>query len=124
MRYLKNVTKGDKRIVVVAGECLGAVLRVPREGSWIANLAQGATSSMSEPDENELAIIKAIDPVLQNAGISVYGIDTLEGDDGRRVLSEINTTNVGGFVQIEQTTGRPILDQMAKLIVNRLREMP
>jgi len=121
MKYLKNVSLGDKRIVVVAGECLGAVLRTPKKGSWMANLAQGASSTPSEPDDDELRMIEVIDPIMQQNGITVYGIDTITDDSGTRVLSEINTTNVGGFVQIEKTTGLPILDRTAALIANRLR---
>ncbi len=120
MRYLHNVTQGDKRVIVVAGVCLGAVLRVPRAGNWMANLAQGATSEFAEPDQDELAIIDRVDPVLRDIGITVYGIDTLVDDSGKRALSEINTTNVGGFVQIEANTGRPILNEFAQLIIHRL----
>lgn len=120
MEFLPRIIEGDKRVLVVGGECLGAFLRVPSAGSWLATLAQGASSEMSEPDKEELAIIEAIDPVLQKAGITIYGIDTIVGNDGRRVLSEINTANVGGFRQIEETTGRPIMKVAASKILERL----
>lgn len=120
MEFLPRITEGDKRVLVVGGECLGAFLRVPSQGSWLATLAQGASSEMSKPDDHELAIIEAIDPVLQKAGITIYGIDTIVGNDGRRVLSEINTANVGGFRQIEETTGRPIMKVAASKILERL----
>jgi len=121
MKYLKNVHKGDKRILVVAGECLGAVLRVPKKGSWLCNLAQGASSEPAQLTKDEVSIIEKVDKVLLNEGITVYGIDTLVNDDGKRIMSEINTTNVGGFVQLENTSGKNILAKTAGLILNRLQ---
>lgn len=120
MRFLENVTQGDKRVVVAAGVCLGAVLRVPQRGSWMANVAQGAQSRSAEPDRKELEMIERIDPVLRNAGITVYGIDTLVDDDGKRVLSEINTLNVGGLVQIQARTNRPVLGRLATLAIGQV----
>lgn len=120
MKYLQNVNMGDKRIVVVAGECLGAVLRVPKQESWLCNLAQGATSAPAEITPEEQIIVEKVDQVLSDEGITLYGIDTLVDDDHKRVLSEINVTNVGGFVQIQETSGRPVLKESAQLILNRL----
>ena len=122
MRYLKRVNEGDKRILVVAGVCLGAVLRVPKKDSWLCNLAQGATSVKASLTEKETEIIKHIDSYLEKEGITVYGIDTLVDDNGERILSEINTTNVGGFVQLEETSGGGILEKAVELIFNRLGE--
>lgn len=116
MEYLENVSLGDKRSVVTAGKCLGSVVRIPKKNSWLANLAQGATSEPAAPDQDELAIIERIDPLLRENNILVYGIDTLVDNSGKRILSEINTANVGGFSQIQSTSGKPVLKEMADLI--------
>ncbi len=118
VKYLKNVGQGDKRIVVVNGKILGASLRLPPEDSWICNVAMGGSSHISEPEEAEKEIIKAIDPVLSKMGIVMYGVDTLVGDDGKRVLSEINTTSIGGLPQIAALKKRPLVEEAIDLIWN------
>ena len=121
MKYLNRVNEGDKRILVVSGECLGAVLRVPKQGSWLCNLAQGATSETAELTEEECKIVNTVDLILSKEGINVYGIDTLVDDNGKRVLSEINSTNVGGFVQLQKTSEIDIMHKTVNLIFERLK---
>jgi len=48
--------------------------------------------------------------------VVVFGIDTLVGENGLRVLSEINTLNVGGFIQAEQTSGERVISRAAQLL--------
>jgi len=116
VKYLKNVGKGDKRIVVVNGEILGASLRLPAKGSWICNVAMGGTSNIADVDEEELTIVNTINPVLSRLGIVMYGLDTLVGDDGKRVLSEINTTSIGGLPQIAKLRKLPLVERAIELI--------
>ena len=116
VKFLKNVSKGDKRIVVVNGKIMGASLRLPAKDSWICNIAMGGNSNHAEVDEDERAIIEAIDPTLSKMGIVMYGVDTLVGDDGKRILSEINTTSIGGLPQIAQFKGLSLVDEAMDLI--------
>lgn len=114
--FLKNVGLGDKRIVVVNGQVMGASLRLPPKDSWICNVAMGGTSNVAEVDDAEKEIVALIDPVLANMGIVMYGIDTLVDDDGKRVLSEINTTSIGGLPQIAATRNERLVEQAIDLI--------
>jgi glutathione synthase len=116
VQFLKNVGMGDKRIVVCNGEILGASLRTPKKGSWICNISQGGSSWADEADVDEQAIVKRIDPVLQEHGVIFYGIDTLVNDDGKRVLSEINTASIGGIIRIEEYSKRPVMKRAAELL--------
>lgn len=116
VKYLKNVDQGDKRIVVVDGRIMGASLRLPRSGSWICNVAMGGTSHPGNVEEAERNIVATIDPVLREMGIVMYGVDTLVGDDGQRVLSEINTTSIGGLPQIAAASGLPLVEDAADLL--------
>ena len=116
VKFLKNVGQGDKRIVVVNGQIMGASLRLPAAGSWICNVAQGGSSNLTEVSEEEVKIIQKIDPVLSKMGIVMYGVDTLVDDDGKRVLSEINTTSIGGLPQIAQMQGKPLVKQATDLL--------
>jgi len=116
MKYLKNVTNGDKRLLVVDGEILAASLRMPAKDSWLCNVARGGLSVHSEPTSEEYLIAEKLAPELKSRGILVCGIDTLEDDDGKRVLSEINTLSIGGFPQAEKQTGRPIIKELVDKI--------
>lgn len=118
MKFLDQVSQGDKRILIVGGEILGASLRIPAEGSWLCNVAQGGSSVSSEVEPEERQIIQQINPFLEKEGILIAGIDTLVGDNGKRVLSEINTLSVGGFENIQDQTGRPIIKQTIQTIIN------
>lgn len=109
MKYLKNVSQGDKRILVVDGEILAASLRMPADGQWLCNVARGGTSISSTPTSEEIQMINNIASRLKNKGILIFGADTLVNDEGERVLSEINTLSIGGFPQAEAQTQKPIL---------------
>lgn len=111
MKFLKNVSQGDKRILVVNGEVLAASLRLPPEGSWLCNVAQGGKSVATEVTNEEMKIIETIAPSLLEKGIVIFGADTLVDDNGKRILSEINTLSIGGFPQAEKQTGKPIIKQ-------------
>lgn len=111
MEFLKNVSQGDKRILVVNGQILASSLRLPAENSWLCNVAQGGHSVPTEATSEEIKIIETISPKLLEAGILIFGADTLVANDGKRILSEINTLSIGGFPQAEKQTGKPILQQ-------------
>jgi len=120
VKYLKNVKKGDKRIVVIDGEIMGASLRLPPEDSWICNVAMGGTSNHSDVTPEEIEIVNTIDPILSAKGIVMYGVDTLVDDGNRRVLSEINTTSIGGLPQIAKLLNKPLVERGINLIVNNV----
>lgn len=122
MKFLKNVSQGDKRVILVNGQILGASLRLPPKDSWMCNVAQGGSSVGAEADEAEQLIAKTITPHLLKHGIVVCGFDTLVGDDGKRVLSEINTLSVGGLPQAAQQSGRPVVKQAVNLIFDYIKE--
>ncbi len=116
VKFLPKVTEGDKRIVVVNGVIIGASLRLPASNSWLCNVSQGGQSTTTQVTEEERKIIYKINPVLSNQGIVMYGVDTLMGDNGQRVLSEINTTSIGGVVQIAEMEKKPLVRQTTDLI--------
>lgn len=123
VKFLENVDRGDKRLVVCCGEVLGAALRLPAAGSWVCNIAQGGSSTPATPDDDELAIIATIDPVLKKNGVVFYGIDTLVDDDGRRKLSEINALSIGGLYAMQNEHGIPAAKRAADLLWNYIHEM-
>lgn len=122
VKFLKNVSQGDKRIVVVNGRIMGASLRLPPKDSWLCNVAKGGSSNFAKADSDEIDMIDKINPKLAEMGIIMYGVDTLVDDDGNRVLSEINTTSIGGLPQIAKLMGKPLVKEAADLIWNYIIE--
>jgi glutathione synthase len=120
VQFLKNVSQGDKRIVVVDGQIIGASLRLPSKGSWLCNAAQGGTSNATVITAEEEQMVKVINPILSKLGIVMYGVDTLTDDNGKRVLSEINTTSIGGLRQIQELYNQPILKRISDRLWNYL----
>lgn len=116
MKYLAKVNMGDKRTIVVHWTVVGSALRVPAEGHWMCNVAQGGHATWDAMDENEQIIKEILTPMLHRKGIVMFGFDTLVDDDGRRVLSEINTLSIGGLVPMEDLSGKPLVRKTAGLI--------
>lgn len=123
MEFLKNVSQGDKRILVVNGQILASSLRLPAKNSWLCNVAQGGSSVPAEATPEEIKIIETISPKLLEAGILIFGVDTLVANDGKRILSEINTLSIGGFPQAEKQTGKPILQQTIDGILKHINTL-
>lgn len=118
MKYLENVTQGDRRTVVANGRVITSSTRFPAKGNWLCNVAQGGHSQMTDPSEEELEMIKVISPVLLEKGIVVYGMDTLVGDDGKRRLSEINTLSIGGIYPAEKESKIPYSKMVSDAILD------
>ncbi len=116
MKYLPNVSFGDKRTIVVNRQIVGSALRLPAKDSWLCNVAQGGHAIISEANEEELMIERELTPLLYDKGVVMYGFDTLVDDDGLRVLSEINTLSIGGLGPMEELSGKPILKKTAQLL--------
>ena len=97
MEYLPNASKGDKRILVLNGEIMGASLRLPVKDDWLCNVSNGGRSVNTEVSHREVEMIRDISRVLAAEGIALFGTDTLLNQQGERVLSEVNTLCIGGF---------------------------
>ncbi len=94
-RYLPAVRAGDKRILLLEGEPLGALLRVPSAGETRANLHVGGRAVRAALDENDRKIILALKPKLRELGLFFVGIDVIGG-----FLTEINVTSPTGVQEI------------------------
>ncbi|MDZ4749226.1 MAG: hypothetical protein SH808_12120 [Saprospiraceae bacterium] len=116
MNFLKNVTQGDKRTIVANRQILGSALRMPAPDSWMCNVAQGGHAVLAEANEDEHIIQEILTPILYRKGVVIFGFDTLVDDDGRRVLSEINTLSIGGLVPLQEMSGKPVLKRAASLL--------
>jgi glutathione synthase len=116
-RYIPEVRQGDKRIILVEGEAMGAVLRVPPEGEARANLHVGARPVKTELTSREREICAAIGPTLRAQGLVFVGIDVI-GD----WLTEINVTSPTGIQEIARLDGIEIAPRIWDAIETRLAE--
>ena len=102
--FLPDVAKGDKRIVLVDGEVVGAINRLPGEGEIRSNLAVGGSAERTVLTEEERAICAALGPELKRRGLLFVGIDVIGG----KWLTEINVTSPTGIVAIEKFDGTDV----------------
>jgi glutathione synthase len=99
-RYLPEVRNGDKRIILVEGEPVGAVNRVPPKGEARANLHVGGLAQKTELTSREREICASIGPSLRQQGLVFVGIDVI-GD----YMTEINVTSPTGIQEIARLDG-------------------
>jgi glutathione synthase len=99
-KFLPSVTKGDKRILLIDGEPVGAINRVPEKGQIRSNMAVGGTPEPIELSARDREICARIGPELKARGLIFVGIDVI-GDH----LTEINVTSPTGAVALKRFTG-------------------
>jgi len=102
-RYIPEIRKGDKRIILVDGKAAGAVSRMPLEGEARANFHAGGAARKAELTPREKMICEAIGPALSERGLVFVGIDVI-GD----YLTEINVTSPTGIQEINRLSGTKI----------------
>src|SRR5205085_9578002 len=90
--YLPAVREGDKRIILLGGEPLGAVLRVPREGELRANFASGGSAAPASLTASDREICRRLSPALNGLGLWFVGLDVIGG-----TLTEVNVTSPTGL---------------------------
>jgi glutathione synthase len=102
-RYLKDVRKGDKRIILIDGEPVGAINRVPSETDSRSNMHVGGRAEPTELTEREREICARIGPALRQRGFILVGIDVI-GDH----MTEINVTSPTGVREVKRFGGADI----------------
>jgi glutathione synthase len=116
--FLPAVSQGDKRIILLDGEPLGAILRVPRQDEIRSNIHVGGTVVPTELTPREQELVRAIAPRLRADGLIFVGLDVI-GEH----LTEVNVTSPTGIQELSRFTGT---DQSAKVIewVEKNRRRP
>jgi glutathione synthase len=115
--YLPAVRVGDKRILLLDGEPLGAILRVPRNDDLRSNIHVGGSVVPAELTPRELEMVRAIAPRLRADGLIFVGLDVI----GEK-LTEVNVTSPTGIQQLARFSGsKPEEKVIAWLEDHRLR---
>ena len=117
--FLPEIKNGDKRILLLNGESLGGIRRIPKKGSFKANLAQGGTPLKLDLQAQDHSIIQAIKPYLQKQGLVFVGIDII-GDK----LIEINVTCPTGLVQLRKLDKKNVTKAIVEFMKSKARKHP
>ncbi|PYC47870.1 glutathione synthase [Litorivita pollutaquae] len=106
-KFLPAVSKGDKRVILVDGEPVGAINRVPAQGETRSNMHVGGRPEKVGLTERDLEICASIGPLLREKGQIFVGIDVI-GD----YLTEINVTSPTGIQELERFDGTNIAEKI------------
>lgn len=113
-KFLPDVSKGDKRVILVDGEPVGAINRVPAAGETRSNMHVGGRPEKVDLTERDLEICAAIGPLLREKGQVFVGIDVI-GD----WLTEINVTSPTGLQELERFDGTNVTAKIWEAIEAR-----
>jgi glutathione synthase len=115
-QYLPAVREGDKRILLLDGRPLGALLRVPAAGEVRANLHVGGTPARTGLDEHDRHIIERLRPRLLRDGLFFVGIDVIGGR-----LTEVNVTSPTGVQEVNALEGVRLEARILEELEERVR---
>ena len=115
-RYEPAVRQGDKRIILIDGEAVGAINRVPALGEARANMHVGARAEKSALTARDREICARIGPDLKRQGLIFVGIDVIG-----EWLTEINVTSPTGIQEIDRFDGTDLASRVWDAIEARLR---
>ena len=110
-RYEPSVRLGDKRIILIDGEPVGAINRVPAAGEARSNMHVGGRPEKSTLTPRDLEICRRIGPLLKEQGLIFVGIDVI-GD----YLTEINVTSPTGLQEIARFDGTDLASRIWEVI--------
>lgn len=114
--YIPEIAQGDKRIILIDGEAVGWMLRVPQPGDHRGNMHVGATVQACELSERDQEICRALAPALKAHGMLFTGIDTIGP-----YLTEINVTSPTGIQEINRLMGLQLERTLTDAVVAALR---
>ena len=117
-RYIPEVRQGDKRLIVLDGEPLGGVLRVPREDESRGNIHVGGTVIRADVSERDREICRILAPSLRADGLYFVGLDVIGG-----FLTEVNVTSPTGVQEINALDGVKLESKVINFVEDRVRKL-
>ena len=110
-KFLPDVSNGDKRVILVDGEPVGAINRVPAKGETRSNMHVGGRPEKVALTARDIEICERIGPLLREKGQVFVGIDVI-GD----YLTEINVTSPTGIQELERFDGTNVAEKIWQAI--------
>ncbi|MFW5738726.1 MAG: glutathione synthase [Myxococcota bacterium] len=117
--YLSAILQGDKRVILLDGKLLGAILRVPRKDDMRANIHVGGRVRACDLTEREKELVASIGPRLRTAGLYFVGLDVI-GDR----LTEVNVTSPTGIQELGRLTNTSPEDDVITWLEGRAKRFP
>jgi glutathione synthase len=117
-RYLPEIRQGDKRIILLNGEPLGAVMRVPLESETRGNIHVGGTCVKTEVTSRDQEICAALAPLLRADGLYFVGLDVIGS-----FLTEVNVTSPTGIQEVNALNGVCLERQVIDLVEQQVERL-
>ena len=117
-RYLPEIRQGDKRIIVLNGEPLGAVLRVPMATETRGNIHAGGTCVRTDVTARDQEICAALAPLLRQDGLYFVGLDVIGN-----FLTEVNVTSPTGIQEINNLNGVQVERQVIDFVEREVEKI-
>ncbi|MFK7988123.1 MAG: glutathione synthase [Sandaracinaceae bacterium] len=114
-QFLPEVTEGDKRILLLDGELLGAINRIPTGGDLRSNIHVGGRVAGATLTDADRAIIEAVAPQLRKDGLFFVGLDVIGGR-----LTEVNVTSPTGIQQASRLSGEDLEGRVIDWLEDRV----
>ncbi|WP_416669116.1 glutathione synthase [Egbenema bharatensis] len=110
--FLPAAKDGDKRVILLNGEPIGAVNRIPTGSEFRGNMAVGGRIAAAEVTERDRQICEVLAPTLQRDGLVFVGIDVIGG-----YLTEVNVTSPTGIREIDRLNQVRLGEQVIEWVV-------
>ena len=111
-KFIPEVKEGDKRIIIVNGEPIGSINRIPQGGDFRSNLAMGGKAEKTNLTTKEKKICTELSQHFKDEGLFFVGIDVING-----MLSEINVTSPTGLREIETLSNKSVSNQVIEKLL-------
>jgi glutathione synthase len=116
--YIEGAEEGDVRILLLGGEPIGAMRRIPAEDDPRSNVKSGGTAVKHTLNKQELLLCKHIGPKLVSDGIFFAGLDVIQGK-----LLEVNVMSPGGITRINRFNRVKLQRKVLDYIENHFRRV-
>ena len=114
--FIPEVSKGDKRIILLDGEILGAINRIPKKGEIRSNMHVGGKAVATELSVDEINICNEIGNNLRENGQIFVGIDVIGGK-----LTEINVTSPTGLQELERFENKNFASKVWDKVISKIK---
>ncbi len=111
-KFIPEVIEGDKRIIIVNGEAIGSINRIPQGGDFRSNLAMGGKAEPTLLTGKEKSICSELSQHFKDEGLFFVGIDVING-----MLSEINVTSPTGLREIENLSNKNVSEEVIEKLL-------
>lgn len=117
-QFQPAIVDGDKRVLLLDGKSLGAILRVPRPDEFRANIHVGGSVRATELTPREQALVDAVGPRLREHGLYFVGLDLIAEQ-----LIEVNVTSPTGMQELGRLTNTNPSDEVIVWLEAKVREL-